>query len=344
MYCPSPEDLLPRLPQACALPVRIVGTGEYLPARVVTAEEIDRRCHQPDGWTRRHTGVIRRHFVEEESAAFMGAQAVTRALLSSGSEIPDLLVCASGTPQQLIPCTAALVARELGWSGLPCYDINATCLGFLVALEHAAARLTLGKSRRVAIVCTEIASKGLNWKEPEAAALMGDGAAAVILTRSPEGSDAALLATAMETWPEGAGLTEIRGGGSAQPAKDHQAGINTDDYLFHMDGPKVFRLAAKHIDRFVTSLIGGQADRWDRVDWVIPHQASPLAIRHLSRQLGIAGEKRIEIAADCGNTIAASMPMALHRAIQAGKIQRGQQTLLLGTSAGFSLGGALLRY
>lgn len=328
------------------LPVRIAGTGKYLPARIVTAEEVDRLTGKPAGWTMRHTGVRQRHFVEDETSAFLGAAALQNALAEAGGGRPDMLLSAGGTPQQPIPCTAAFIAREMGWSGLPCFDVNATCLGFIPALEMAALLLAAGKHDCIAIVCAEIASRGLNWEQPEAAALMGDGAAAVILTRIAEDSDdsPALLASAMETWPEGAALTEIRGGGTTLPAVRHEAGKNSPDFLFHMDGPGVFRLAAERIGPFVGGLIGDAPNRWDAIDLVIPHQGSLLAMRHLRQRLGIPEEKLIETAADHGNVIAASLPLALHEAIRSDRLQRGQTTMLLGTSAGFSLGGALLRY
>jgi len=325
------------------LPILIEGTGKCLPKRVVTAAEMDRLVQRPAGWTLKHTGVAKRHFVEAETAPFLGAAALQMALATKGSGQPDLLLSAGGTSHQPIPCTAALIAREMGWSGLPCLDVNATCLGFIAALEIAASFIASGKHERIAIVCSEIASKGLNWEQPEAAALMGDGAAAVVLSRS-EAPGPAILKTALEAWPEGAALTEIRGGGTSLPATCYVSGKNDADFLFHMDGPGVFRLAAERIGDFVTGLIGDGADRWNGIDLVIPHQGSLLAMRHLRRRLGIPASKLIEIAGEYGNVIAASLPLALHEAISSGRLRRGQTALLLGTSAGFSLGAALLRY
>lgn len=329
------------------LPVYIERTGRFLPPRIVTADEVDRLAGRPVGWTLRHTGVAERCFVTSETSAFLGAAALQDALGPGSAPLPDLLISAGGTPHQPIPCTASLIAREMGWKGLPCFDVNATCLGFIPALEIAASLIAAGKHQRIAIVCAEIASKGLNWEQPEAAALMGDGAAAVIVTASDEAGAhhaPALLASALETWPEGAALTEIRGGGTALPSTRFVAGENEADFLFHMDGPGVFRLAAERIETFVSGLIGDSPQRWDGIDLVIPHQGSLLAMRHLRQRIGVPEEKLIEIAHDHGNMIAASLPLAMHVAISQGRLRRGQTTLLLGTSAGFSLGGALLRF
>ncbi len=326
------------------IPLRIASTGHCLPSRKVTSAEVDALTGMPAGWTQRHTGVVERRHVVDETASGMGAAALQEALARSPwSGAPDLLLSAAGTPHQPIPCTAALIAAEMDWHGVPCFDVNATCLGFVVALQVAGGLIASGSYRRIAIVCSEIASKGLNWKQPEAAGLMGDGAAAVLLERDGQG-DSALLHSLIETWPEGAALTEIRGGGSRLPARLHVPGENTEHFLFHMDGQSVFRLAAEKMAPFVARLAGSGASRWDPIDWVVPHQASLPAVRHLRRRLGIPGAKLIETIQLHGNVIAASMPLALHEGVVSGRIQRGQTVLLLGTSAGFSLGGALLRY
>ena len=326
------------------LPVAIRGTGKFLPPQIIFADEIDRRTGMKSGWTLAHTGVTERRFVTTETAAEMGAAALQAALGNAASANVDLLISASGTPQQIIPCTAALIAREMGWSGIPCLDVNATCLGFLAALDLASTSIAAGRHQRIAIVCSEIASKGLNWREPEAAALMGDGAAAVVLGQAEEGSASALLRCEMETWPEGAHLTEIRGGGTALPGAVHRPGENTAEFLFHMDGPGIFRLASERMAPFVDRLIGPAPNRWEAIDVVLPHQGSLTAMRHLRRRLRIPKDKLVEIAQNHGNTISATLPMTLHEAVLQGRLQRGQTALFLGTSAGFSLGGALLRY
>lgn len=327
------------------IPLRIAGTGRCLPPRVVLAEEIDALTGMPTGWTRKHTGVIERRWVTDETAAQMGAAALSEALSRSAwgaTARPDLLLSASGTPQQPIPCTAALIAAEMGWKGTPCFDVNATCLSFIAALQVAGGLLAAGTHQSIAIVSAEIASKGLNWKQPEAAGLMGDGAAAVLVERD-DASGSVLLRTLMETWPEGAGLTEIRGGGTKLPATSYCEAAK-GDFLFHMDGPSVFRLAAEKMEPFVKRLVGASSSRWNAVDWVVPHQASLPAVRHLRKRLGIPVAKVVETVQRQGNVIAASMPLALHEAVSGGRIQRDQTVLLLGTSAGFSLGGALLKY
>lgn len=333
------------LPERRSVPLRVAATGRCLPLHAVSAAEIDDRTGVEPGWTMRKTGVATRYHVQGETATGMAAAAIRDALSRSAwaDARPDLLIGASGTPHQPIPCGAALVSRELGWDAVPCFDVNATCLSFVAALQVAGGLIASGTHRRIAIASSEIASKGLNWKEPEAAALMGDGAAAVLLEADPTGASA-LVDTAMETWPEGAEFTEIRGGGSRLPSTAYRPGVNCEDFLFHMDGPAVFRMAAEKIDGFVTRILGKGRSRWEGVDWVVPHQASAPGLRRMARRLGIPREKMIVTVCDQGNVIAASIPLALHEAIASGRLRRGQTVLLLGTSAGFSLGAALLRY
>jgi 3-oxoacyl-[acyl-carrier-protein] synthase III len=285
------------------LPLRIAGVGKFLPPRIVSAEEIDKRAGMASGWTLKHTGVAQRHYVDGETASEMAAHALKEALAGVSGPV-ELLISAGGAPQQLIPCTAALVAKEMGWQAVPCMDVNATCLGFLAAMDVAAQFIATGRYQRIAIVCADIASKGLNWAQPEAAGLMGDGAAAVIVERSSAAQGSAVLAAKFETWPEGSRLTAIRGGGSALPAHQYDAAVNDAEFRFHMDGPGIFKLAATKIQPFVDSLLGKYS--WRDIDVVIPHQGSLTAMRLLRKRLRIPEEKLVETAQTTGNTISAA--------------------------------------
>lgn len=332
-------------PSRLPVSVRIAATGRYLPPGVVLSEEIDALTGMPCGWTHAHTGIRERRHAKGTTAAEMGKQALLEALPESGwgGARPDLLISGAGTPQQPIPCNAALLAAEMGWDGVACFDVNATCLGFVAALQVAAGFLGCGLYQRIAIVCSEIASAGLNWKEPESAGLMGDGAAAVLLEPCADGSSA-FLGARLENAPEGVGFTEIRGGGTALHATAHCPGSNTEQFLFHMNGPAVFRLASARIEPFLAKLIGTGEGRWEAIDWVVPHQASLPALTHIRRRLRVPVSKFVEDIERTGNVIAASIPLTLHGLIRSGRLRRGQTVLFLGSSAGFSLGAALVRY
>jgi 3-oxoacyl-[acyl-carrier-protein] synthase-3 len=328
-------------------PIAVLGTGHALPVLSVDSAELDRRLNHPVGTVERAGGVRRRHFAgHDETAAQLAAQAARRALDAAGLGLDDIdcLVAASGTMDQGMPCNAALIHRELGLSerAIPAFDVNASCLGFLAALDTLAWPIAAGRYRRVLVVAADIASCGLDWNTLEASAIFGDGAAAAVLGRSDAGTSR-LLAAELNTLSSGVDLCRIPAGGS----RHHPSRIDGSfDELtkFRMDGKGVFRLAAEHLPAFVERLLAQAGLSRDRLDWVVPHQASHLALAHLTRRLGFAKEKVVDIFAEHGNQVAASLPTALDIAIRDGRIRRGHKVLLLGTGAGLSLGGAVLEY
>ena len=332
-------------------PLRLTGTGLAVPARAVSAEEIDSMAGLRTGWTRRHAGVERRFFSQGETASQLGAAAARQALLEAGRQLGemDAIICVAGTMQQPIPGNAALLAAELGRAadGLMTFDVNSTCLGFLTGLDVVSAQLVAGSYRRALMVAAEVGSIGLDWTRPESASIIGDGAAAVVLELpeidSPPRTNApGVVATAFETWSEGVNLSVIKGGGTALPAR-HFTPANRKDYLFQMDGPGIFRLASRHLPAFVRAFLDRHGWTWQDFALVIPHQGSPSSVALLRRRLGIPAERLFCYAADYGNTIAASIPMGLHLARAAGLVKPGDLILCLGTSAGFSMGAVALR-
>jgi 3-oxoacyl-[acyl-carrier-protein] synthase III len=244
-----------------------------------------------------------------------------------------------------MPCNAALIHRELGLSAhaIPAFDVNASCLGFLAALDTLSWPIAAGRYRKVLIVAADIASCGLDWRTLEASAIFGDGAAAVVVGPSPAGSDARILAADLLTLSDGVDLCRIPGGGS----RHHPTRIDqpfAELAMFRMDGKGVFKLASQHLPGFIERLLARAGVTRDQLDWIVPHQASHLALSHLTRRLGFRAERVIDIFAEHGNQVAASLPTALDIAIRDGRIQRGQRLLLLGTGAGLSLGGIVLEY
>ncbi|WP_240413803.1 beta-ketoacyl-ACP synthase III [Paenibacillus periandrae] len=325
--------------------VKIVGSGIYLPKKLITSDDMDLKLQVPSGWVLRKSDVRTRHFIQDETAAEMGASAAYAALANAGLTFADIdcIVCTSGTMQQPIPCTAVLIqkAMQQEHSGVPCFDINSTCLSFVTGLDTMSYLIDAGRYRRVLLIATEIASEGINWTDKESASLFGDGAAAVVIERSTGSS--AILHAAMETYSSGAHLSEIKAGGSLQHAKQHTT-ANADNYLFQMNGQALFRMASKLLPRFVEQLLNKAQLRMDDISLVIPHQGSAMAMRLLRKRLNISEEKLLYITPTFGNTIAASIPIGLHEAIRLGKILRGDRIMLLGTSAGLSIGGIVLEY
>lgn len=328
-------------------PVKLLGTGKYLPKRLVTAAEIDQRIQAPSGWTMKKAGVAVRHFVLDETASQMGALAAREALQNAGLKLTDIdcIVAASGVGEQPIPCSASLLQEALGLadSGIPCFDINSTCLSFLVALDLVSYLITAGRYRHVLIVSAEIASVGLDWTDKESAALFGDGAAAVVVGPSAPGEASRILGARLETYSRGAHLSEIRGGGNRVHPRVHSAETERE-FLFSMDGTAIFKMASRLMPDFFGALLEPIGCTVRDMKVVIPHQASAMAMRLLQRKIGVTDAQMVNIVENHGNTIAASIPMGLHEAIQTGRLKRGERALLVGTSAGLSLGGLVLDY
>ncbi|MDQ8035352.1 MAG: 3-oxoacyl-[acyl-carrier-protein] synthase III C-terminal domain-containing protein [Bordetella sp.] len=330
------------------LPLRILGTGEYRPSQRIESTQFDQRWGKPEGWTRRHVGIDHRYFAgADETASRMAAAAARDALARAGlaAEELDAVVSVAGVMEQAIPCTAVLVHRELGLagSGIPAFDVNATCLGFLVALDLVAAAMAVGRYRRVLLVAGEIASAGLDGSDEDTAALFGDGGAAVVLEAAAPGDGSALLATHMETFSEGAEFCRVRAGGTRLRVADDPAAFLAAS-RFEMSGRATYRLAAQKLPGFMRGLFQRAGVGVGDLACMIPHQASVKALDHLQRALRLPSDALVRILETHGNQMAASIPLALHHAIEAGRLRRGDLFAMVGSGAGLSFAGAVLRY
>jgi 3-oxoacyl-[acyl-carrier-protein] synthase-3 len=338
---PALNDLAP--PASRRRPLHILGTGAALPAEAVTSAELDARLGLAPGTVEKRTGV-RVRYVHRGSAAALGAEAAHRALAAAGLGLGDVdcLVAASGTPDQAMPSNSALIHRELGLSAVPAFDVGASCLGFLAALDTVSCLLEAGRYRRVLIVASDIASCGLDWSKLEASGIFGDGAAAAVVGPG-EGTGSALLASAFATYSEGAHLCEIPAGGSRHHP-ERVDGPFLPFARFRMDGKAVFRLAGERLPGFLDGLLAAAGVRLAEIPVVVPHQASHHALQYLRRRFRLRREQMIDLFAEQGNQVGASLPSALDAAIRSGRLRRGDTALLVGTGAGIHLGGLVLCY
>ncbi len=330
-------------PPPLLTPLRVLATGKALPSQCVTASDLDVRLGQPTGSTLLHSGVSQRYLAAaHESQSQMGAHALADALQRADLGVGgiDLLMSACGVPEQALPCTASLIAHHAGLAqGTPAFDVNASCLGFLVGLQVAAGLLALGTYRRIALVSSDMASRGADWLDPESSLILGDGAAAVIVERG-DGAQG-IAAFKLATYPQGRAYCEIRAGGTrCNPGQ----GISARDHLFRMNGKAVFKLAAQAMPAFLAELMAQVPGGLACIDVVVPHQASHLGMAHIARKLGLPAEKIINIYATYGNQVAASLPTALHEACTTGRTPPGTRALLIGSAAGVSLGGLVLQF
>jgi 3-oxoacyl-[acyl-carrier-protein] synthase-3 len=320
------------------LPLTILGSGMAVPAKRLLSATLDREIGKPEGWLYKRSGVHSRHVCESESQIDMGEAAARQALAEAGCACEDigLVLSASAVPYQLIPSTAPLLQWRLGIRDGSCaaFDINSTCLSFLTALDIASRQTE--PDRKALIVASELASRALPWADaPATAALFGDGAAAVVISVKGPGH---IVASRMETYASAYEACALAAGGTRFDY--HRDRENFDRHsLFHMDGEMLYRVAASHFEPFLNRLLAQAAWQREEVDLVVPHQASAGAMAHLARRCGFKAEIVVNIVADYGNQVAASLPTALHLARQGGRAKSGQKVLMLGTSAGVSLGG-----
>ncbi len=323
------------------LPLKLISTGKALPARKVSSAELDAWLGKPAGYAEKISGVACRylagpHETQSELAAAALRDAMARSHVTPDSI--DLVLSAAAIPEQALPCTGARLLEPAGLpSGTPAFDVNASCLSFLAALQIAASLLLAGSYQRIAIVASDLASRGVNWSHPESSLIFGDGAAAVIVEQG-DGSSG-IQAYRMETYPAGKSLCEIHAGGTRCTPRN---GAQASDFLFHMEGSRLFRQTLLVIDDFIQALFRNQAPL-SQIDVIVPHQASLQAMQHLSRHLGLAPGRIVDIYRLHGNQVAASLPTALHEAMQSGRLAVGSRALLLGTGAGLTLGGIVLQ-
>ncbi|MEQ5773906.1 hypothetical protein J4E05_00065 [Thalassospira sp. NFXS8] len=322
--------------------VTIYGTGNYLPEQCMSANAVDRLLGWSEGQSLARFGIANRHVASQhETTSFMAAKAAKRALDMAQCQAKDidLILGACGVMEQPIPSTAVLVQDRLGLgkSGIPAFDVNATCLSFLQALDLAGMWIEAGRARRVLVFSSDIASSGLDWTQPEGAAIFGDGAAAVVVGPG----DGAILAHGFETYGEGKDACVLAAGGTrVNPAR----GIACGDDKFRMDGGKAFRITSRYLPKFLSTLLARAGIAQEKLDCIVPHQASAHALQHAIRALGFRSDQVVNIFAQTGNQIASSIPTALDHAVRSGTLCRGQTALLIGTSAGISLGGTVVRF
>ena len=327
--------------------IRIIGSGATVPATAVSREALDAKLGLLPGTLSAYGAARQRYVTTDETAAGLAAQACEQALAASGLAWKDVdcLVAANATMDQGLPYNAALVHAQLGLQNHPIasFDVGASCLSFLAGLDIVSHLLHNGRYKTVMLVSADIATFGLNWKELRECGNFGDGAAAVVLRKSAPDEASCIRTSDFRTLSQGVHYCEIPAGGSrfhperiAQPFEPLTK--------FSMDGKAVFKLVAGVMEGFIDDLLAASERTLQDIAAVVPHQASRLAIDHLSRRLDLPAHKVVDVFDEFANQVGASLPSALHRAIGSGRVRRGDDVLLIGSGAGVSLGGMVLTY
>jgi len=315
---------------------RIVGTGSYLPAQILTNHDLARRIDTNDAWIRARTGIReRRVAAPAEQTSDLAEHAGRAALAAAG--IPaadvDLVIVATTTPDMIFPSTACILQAKLGARGGPAFDIQAVCSGFVYALAVADRMIAAGMARNALVVGAEIYSRILDWNDRGTCVLFGDGAGAVVLvpSRVPRIHSAHLHA-------DGHYRDILCVPGSLN------AGQVTGSPFVRMDGPAVFKLAVNVMTQVGMEALAANGVDAGAVDWLIPHQANIRIIDAAARRLGVPPERVIATVERHANTSAASIPLALDEAARDGRIAAGHRLLLIGVGGGFTWGSVYLTW
>ena len=315
---------------------RIVGTGSYLPDKVLTNDELARMVDTSDEWIRSRTGIRSRHIAAEgQLASDLALSASQRALQASGLKPADvdLIIVATTTPDVIFPSTACILQSKLGVAGCPAFDVQAVCSGFVYALTIADLFIRSGQTKHALIVGAEVYSRILDWNDRVTCVLFGDGAGAVVLSASDEPG---ILASRLHADGNYKDMLCVPG--------SVNAGKVSGSPFVRMDGGAVFKFAVRVFEEGANEVLQAARLTVADLDWFIPHQANIRIMEATAKRLGLPLEKLVATVDHHGNTSAASIPLALDEASRDGRIQPGQTLLLEGVGGGFTWGAVLLRW
>ncbi len=318
-----------------------------LPALETSGAALDAKLGLSAGTSFKKTGVRRRFLSKTETAAQLAARACNDALKDAGLEWNDIdcLVATSGTMDQALPYNAALIHAELKLSSrrTTTFDIGASCMSFLTGLDTLSYLVDCGRYRNVMLVSSDIATFGVDWSRLTDCGIFGDGAAAVVIRRSKDTETSRILSSRSITISEGVDHCKIPAGGSRHHPRRLSSPIDPLS-IFQMEGKSAFKLIAAEMPGFVADLLKTANLNLDQIVKIVPHQASQLAINHLTKRLNVPVEKVIDIFKDYGNQVGASLPTALHLCRARQHVQRGDPMMLVGSGAGLTMGGMVLIY
>lgn len=305
---------------------KIIGTGSYLPAKVLTNYDLEKIVDTSHDWIFTRSGIVERHFAaENELTSDLALQASLKAIEAAGinADEIDLVIVATTSPDMSFPGTACILQDKLGIkNGGPAFDIQAVCGGFIYALNTADMYIRGGQAKTVLVVGAEVLSRMLDWNDRTTCVLFGDGAGAVILRASAT---------------PGIVAAKLHADGS------HRNMLKADP-LISMDGKSVFKFAVKVLSDVVEEILDEKKLTGADIDWLVPHQANIRIIEATAKKLGLDMDKVVVTVDLHGNTSAASIPLALDTAVRDGRIKSGQNILIEAVGGGFTWGAVLIRW
>ena len=315
---------------------RIIGTGSYLPEKVLSNRDLEKFVDTSDEWIVSRTGIRQRHIAaEQQMTSDLALKASEQAIAAAGidkHEI-DLIIVATSTPDMIFPGTACIVQDKLGIKNGAAFDVQAVCAGFVYALATADKFIRSGTNKCALVIGAEVFSRILNWQDRATCVLFGDGAGAVVLKAS---TSAGILSSHLHADGRHRRILET-------PGQVANGKVTGTPYLY-MEGSAVFKLAVRVLEDVAREALQANELNIADVDWLIAHQANIRILTHTARKLGIADNKVVVTVDRHANTSAASIPLALDVALRDGRIQPGNVVLLEGVGGGFTWGAVLLKW
>jgi 3-oxoacyl-[acyl-carrier-protein] synthase-3 len=318
---------------------RVIGSGGYLPEKVMTNADLEKMVDTSDEWIVSRTGVRERRIAAEgEHTVDLAEHATRRAIEAAGIDVRDidLIVVATTTPDQVFPSTACLLQKRLGIHGCPAFDVQAVCTGFVYALDVADKFVRTDSAECALVVGAETFSRIIDWSDRNTCVLFGDGAGAVLLKAADEPG---IISSHLHADGQYTALLEVPAGVS----KSYDKVINGEAYVI-MGGAEVFKVAVKRLGSIVDETLEANNMKKSDVTWLVPHQANIRIITATAKKLGLSMDHVVVTIDRHGNTSAASIPLAFDEAVRDGRIKRGDIVLMEAFGGGFTWGSVLLNY
>lgn len=317
---------------------QILGTGSYLPEKVLTNFDLEKMVDTTNDWIVERTGIHKRHIAAaHETALTMAEQAARQAMTTAGITPDDIgmIIIATTTPEKMFPSTACLLQQRLGIAGCAAFDLNSTaCAGFMYGLSIADQFIRTNSIKHALVIGSEVMSRIVDWSDRATCVLFGDGAGAVVLGASDK---------------PGILSTHLHADGTHKDVLSLNVGIgkpiDVEQALYiQMTGNHLFRLAVNILgDLFDETLAANALDK-SAVDWLVPHQANIRIIHAMAKKLDLSLDRVAITLGEQGNTSSASIPLAFDKAVRDGRIKRGDLLLFEGFGGGLAWGSALIRY
>lgn len=331
--------------------IRITGTGSALPGRIVTNKELEQMVETSDEWIRERTGIGERHVSVGETVVTLASEAARKALEQAGkrAEEIDLILVATCSPEQYLPCCACQVQAAVGAVNALAFDVNAACSGFLFALNTADAYLRTGLAENALVIGSEVLSKLVDWKDRGSCILFGDGAGAVVVERCE--ASPGILGRALHSDGTGGGVLQCGARELTTPyartsaAKTDQK-QQTDDreHYIQMDGQEVYRFATRRVPQCIEEALSDAGLAVPDIDLFVLHQANARIIDAVAKRLHADREKFPTNLERVGNLSSASIPVLLDELHKQGKLHRGDRIVLAGFGAGLTIGACVMTW